>query len=192
MFVTGVQTCALPISNQPGAYANCENTTAQMQAMHMSYLNINYHTSVIAGWQKEGCLEDMRRLLGYRLLATDVATTKNPKAGDELKVVITIENEGFSSPKNPRDVRVLLINKADKEALTVTPDCDPRFWGPEGIYKITVTFRPEQTGDYDICLYLPDPMPTLANDPRYAIRLANENCWDETTGYNYLTTINVE
>lgn len=179
-------------SNQPGSYANCDNTTAQQKAMHMSYLNISYHKNVINGWQQEGCLEDMRRLLGYRLSASDVATTKNPKAGEELKVVITIINEGYASPMNPRDVRVLLVNKDDKSTKMVTPDCDPRFWGPEGEHKIDVAFRPEKAGDYDICLYLPDPKPTLANSPKYAIRLANKDCWDAQTGYNYLTTITVE
>jgi len=180
-------------SNKPGAYAGCDNTTAQMQAMHMSYLNINYHTTVIAGWQNGGCLEDMRRQLGYRLAATDVATTKAPKAGEELKVVITIVNEGFASPMNPRDIRVLLVNKADsKDVISVTPNSDPRFWGPDGEHKVEASFKPKSAGEYDICLYLPDPQPTLAKDSRYAIRLANENCWDAATGYNYLATVTVE
>ena len=180
-------------SNQPGEYANCDNTTAQQQAMHMSYLNISYHKTVIARWQSGGCLEDMRRLLGYRLVGKDIATTKAPKAGEELKVVLTLENEGYSSPKNPRDVRVLLVNKNDsKDVLSVTPNCDPRFWGPEGEHKVSASFRPKSAGEYNIYLHMPDPKPTLANDPRYAIRLANENCWDEKTGYNYLTTVTVE
>ena len=180
-------------SNQPGSYANCDNTTAQTQAMHMSYLNSSYHKTVIARWQSGGCLEDLRRQLGYRLVVTDVATTAKPKAAEELKVVITLENEGFSSPKNPRDVRVLLISKADStDILSVTPDCEPRFWGPEGEHKVSVSFRPQTAGEYGIYLYLPDPKPTLANDPRYAIRLANKDCWDAETGYNYLTTVTVE
>ena len=180
-------------SNKPGSYANCTNTINQMHEMHMSYLNISYHKGVISGWDTEGCLEDIRRQLGYRLVVTDVGMTKNPKAGEDLKVVISIENEGFSSPKNPRDIRVLLVNKADPtDSYTVTPNCDPRFWGPEGTHKVDVAFRPEQAGEYNLYLYLPDPKPTLANNPRYAIRLANKDCWDGVTGYNYLTTINVE
>lgn len=180
-------------SNQPGSYANCDNTIAQSQALHLSYLNINYHKAVINNWQSEGCLEDMRRLIGYRLVGKDVATTKNPKFGEKLDVVLTLENEGFSSPKNPRNIQMLLINKADStDIMSVTPDCDPRFWGPEGEHKVSVSFRPAKPGEYKVCLYLPDPKPTLANDPRYAIRLANQDCWDETTGYNYLTTITIE
>ena len=180
-------------SCRPGSYPNCERTIQQCKDLHISYLNISYHKSVIAGWQKEGCLEDMKRLIGYRFVATDVATTKEPKANQELKAVITIVNEGFSSPKNPRDISVLLVNKNDpKDVMTVIPECDPRFWGPEGEHKINVAFKPTKAGEYNLYLYMPDPKPTLANNSRFAIRLANENCWDEKTGYNYLTTITVE
>ena len=181
-------------TNQPGDYANCDNSLAKMQDLHISYLNISYHKAVIANWQKSGCFEDMKRLMGYRLVVTDVATTKKPVANDELKVVITLENEGFSSPKNPRDVRVLLVNKLNpKDVYIVTPNCDPRFWFPdEGEHKVEVAFRPKNAGQYDLFLFLPDPQPTLAKDPRFAIRLANENCWDENTGYNYLTTVTVQ
>lgn len=55
-------------------------------------------------------------------------------------------------------------------------------------------------GDYDIFLFLPDPDPALRNATAmnefgnltisywspYAIRLANQGVWDETTGYNDL------
>ena len=180
-------------SCQSGAYANCDNSLAQMQAMHISYLNNDYHKGVIAGWQNGGCIEDMRRLIGYRLVCTDVATTKEPKAGKDLKVVLTIVNEGFSSPKNPRDIEILLVNRNDKSDVTaVKPDSDPRFWFPEGEHKVEAVFQPKEAGDYEIMLNLPDPQPTLHNDPRFSIRLANKGCWEEKTGYNYLTTITVK
>ena len=181
-------------SCQSGKYANCENSMTQMEAMHISYLNISYHRGVIAGWQKEGCFDEMKRLIGYRLSCTEVATTKDPKVGEDLKVEITIQNEGYSSPKNPRDIRVLLVNTADsKDVLSVTPNCDPRYWWGGGEqHKVAVTFKPAKAGNYKVCLHLPDPKPNLAGDSRYAIRLANQDCWDEATGYNYLTTVTVQ
>ena len=47
-------------------------------------------------------------------------------------------------------------------------------------------------GDYKLYLNLPDPYPTLHDDPRYSIRLANDSVWDEATGYNLLTTVTVQ
>lgn len=174
-------------------YASCDRTLAQMRDMHISYLNISYHKGCIAGWQKGGCLEDMRRLIGYRLICTDVATTRDPEAGADMKVVLTIENEGFASPKNPRDIELLLVNAADeKDVVSVVPESDPRFWSPEGEHKVEATFKPEKAGEYKIYLNLPDPKPTLAGNPKFSIRLANKDCWDEKTGYNYLTTVTVK
>ena len=185
--IFGGETC------QKGAYSSCDNSIEQMKKFHASYLNISYHPLVIADWKNNGCLEDIRRLLGYRLVCTDVATTPKPKIGEELKVVLTLENEGFAAPKNPRDVRVLLVNAADStDVMSITPDCEPRLWGPEGEHKINAAFRPKNAGAYKIYLHMPDPKPILAKDSRFAIRLANKDCWDEVTGYNYLTTVTVE
>ena len=75
---------------------------------------------------------------------------------------------------------------------TVVPKSDPRFWFTDEIVYVEAAFRPTNAGDYKLYLNLPDPKPNLRNNPRYSIRLANENCWDETTGYNYLTTITIE
>jgi hypothetical protein len=71
---------------------------------------------------------------------------------------------------------------------------DPRDWQP-GAASFTATlplpagFAP---GDYTLALWLPDEAPTLQADPLYAIRFANVETWDETTGYNRLGTVRVE
>ncbi len=180
-------------SNKPGDYANCTNTINQMLEMHMSYLNISYHKGVISGWDTQGCLDDIRRQLGYRFEGRDVSYPKNPKAGEPLKVQLRLVNVGFSAPKNPRDIEMLLVNTADaNDVYRVVPNTDPRFWYTDEMQTIEVSFKPQKAGEYKLYLNLPDPQPTLHNNPRYSIRLANENCWEENTGYNYLTTINVE
>ena len=48
------------------------------------------------------------------------------------------------------------------------------------------------SGEYKLYLNLPDPYESIHNDPRFSIRLANENVWEAETGYNYIATINVE
>jgi hypothetical protein len=35
-------------------------------------------------------------------------------------------------------------------------------------------------------LNLPDPKPTLHDNPKFSIRLANSGIWNEATGYNKL------
>ena len=41
-------------------------------------------------------------------------------------------------------------------------------------------------GQYKILLHLSDPEPTLHDRPEYAIRLANSQVWEASTGYNSL------
>ena len=177
----------------PGNVAGCTKTTNQMLNMHISYLNYDYYKGTISKWRNGGCLNTFKRLIGYRLEGREITTTYKPKAGEELKVALSLVNVGYSAPKNPRDIEMLLINTADaSDIYRVVPDSDPRFWFTDQMQTIEVSFVPKKAGEYKLYLNLPDPMPNLHNDPRYSIRLANENCWDEQTGYNYLTTIEVK
>jgi hypothetical protein len=173
--------------------ASCDRTTEQFLNMHISYINHSYYRPTINKWQKYGCLDYFKRCIGYRFEGREVATTYEPKAGEELKVKLSLVNVGFSSPKNPRDIEFLLINTADaNDVYRVVPNSDPRYWFTDEMQTIEASFKPRNAGEYKLYLNLPDPKPNLHNDPRYSIRLANENCWDETTGYNYLTTVTVE
>ena len=67
---------------------------------------------------------------------------------------------------------------------------DPRRWLPNGA---VTTIEEELTipanvpaGTYQLYMHLPDAAESLAADPRYAIRFANVDIWDATTGMNKL------
>ncbi len=42
------------------------------------------------------------------------------------------------------------------------------------------------SGTYQVLLNLPDPASTLCARPDYAIRMANQDTWEPTSGYNDL------
>lgn len=173
--------------------ASCENTLDQFLKMHIAYLNNDYYRPTFSKWQTGGCLDEIKRNIGYRFEGRDIATTKAPKAGEKLQTKLSLVNVGWASPKNPRDVEMILVNADDSEdRYTVVPDSDPRFWFTDQMVSIEATFTPAKAGTYKLYLNLPDPKTNLRNDPRFSMRLANKDCWDETTGYNYLTTITVE
>ena len=173
--------------------ASCEKTLDQFYKMHISYLNKDYYRPTHNRWKNEGCQPLIYRSLGYCFEGREVVTTMNPKAGEELYTKLSLVNVGWASPKNPRDIEMLLINTADStDRYSVVPNTDPRFWFTDEMQYIEATFRPTQAGTYKLYLNMPDPKQNLHNDPRYSIRLANVDCWDEKTGYNYLTTITVE
>ena len=43
-----------------------------------------------------------------------------------------------------------------------------------------------ETGDYTVGIRMPDLTPSIHDDPRYAVRFANKDIWDEKTGTNIL------
>ena len=166
--------------------SDCPTTLQEMTLLHFSSINLNYHPDVVEGWRKQGCFDEIRSRLGYRLALTEAELPEAARAGENVPISITLENTGFAAPINPRDVVMVLDGPA---RITQTLEhADPRRWEP-GTHTITATLQIPATlqpGDYRLALWLPDPAPALHDDPRYAIRLNNEGVWDEAAGFNVL------
>ncbi|MBO4605584.1 MAG: DUF4832 domain-containing protein [Bacteroidales bacterium] len=181
--IWGGETCNLALAG------HCENSLLMSKKHHMTYLNDDYHKSVLNRWKEEGCFDEISFHIGYRLFIDRAFITPEPAKGQELHVGLQIHNEGYSAPQNPRKVELVLVGP---ETRVFDIDADPRFWfeDEESTLNIKVTL-PENmaSGKYKVCLNLPDPEPTLHDNPRYSIRLANKGTWDEETGYNTITEI---
>ena len=177
----GGETCDLKMP-----YCKCENTLQAMEEYHWTYLNSEYNTQVISKWRQEGCLEDIERRLGYRLSLSDVFHTPTPAAGSDLRVALRIQNTGFASPINPRGFELVLVDGNGVKTVYDNLDVDPRFWfgGDKVVVDKTIKVPADATGNCSLYLNLPDPEETLHDNPLYSIRLANENVWEEETGYN--------
>ena len=176
-------------------YSGGENAIKQMEKYHWSYLCNSYHPDIIGSWTRTGHYTIIKRRLGYRFVLDKAFMTQEPKAGEEFKADITLHNCGFAAPANKRDVELIFVSVADPAKKFIYPQtADPRFWmaGEKRIVNLACTLDANMSGEYKVYLNLPDPYASLHNDPRYSIRLANENMWEEATGYNYLTTITVE
>lgn len=178
-------------------YTNCANTLIEMQQFHWTYCNDGYHPAVLQDWTNQGCIADIKKRLGYRfeLLNANFPDAAAPNAPFTFN--LQLRNIGFAAPVNPRDVKLVLQNTADNSLYTLDlPNQDPRYWFANTTYTTTETINLPSNiscGTYQLYLYLPDPEPTLANNPKYAIRLANQNTWQNTTGYNDLQhSINIE
>ena len=161
-----------------------------MEDYHWTYLNSQYHTGVISRWRKDGCFPEIERRLGYRLHLTDVYNDATAAAGENFRVVLKIKNAGFSAPINPRAVELVLVDGKGKKTVFEQPDLDPRYWfaGEEVTIDRVLKIPADATGECSVYLNLPDPKPTLHDHPRFSIRLANDDIWDEETGYNKVVT----
>ena len=189
--IMGGETCGL------SAYCHCDpqednekahGVLADMAFNHFTYLNIGYHAGVIQRWKTEGCFDELQKRLGYRYVLDKGQFTENPKAGDSFRVVLNLHNEGFAPAQNPRDAELVLTDKSGNVLKTWQLKSDPRYWMPGEKVTIdqTITLPDGASGEVTLSLNLPDPCETLHNNPMYSIRLANENVWDENTGYNKL------
>ena len=104
--------------------------------------------------------------------------------------MLKIRNDGFAPAMNPRDAVLVLTDKSGNVVDSWDLQSDPRYWMPGEVTTVdrTVDIPSGVSGEMTLSLNLPDPCATLRSNPFFSIRLANENMWDDNTGYNKLTS----
>ena len=173
-------------------YADCVSAIANLERMRWSVLNKDYNTSVLNRWINEGCMDEVKRRLGYRFELLEATISDSVKPSGIFNLDFKIANLGFASPYNPRNLELILRNTNTNEKYRLLTSEDPRFWmaGDTTFVNISAgipTNIPE--GNYSAYIFLADPEPKLHENPSYAIRLANMNVWEDSTGYNSLDHI---
>ena len=176
----GGETCGM------SEYCRCEASLKDMEDYHWTYLNSEYHGKVLDRWKTDGCMDEIKRRLGYRLSLSDVYQDATQVSGEDFRIVLKIRNTGFSAPINPRAVELILVDGNGKKTVYEQQAADPRYWfAGETVTLDTVIKLPaDASGDCTLYLNLPDPKETLHDNPLFSIRLANEGIWEEETGYN--------
>ncbi len=163
---------------------------AELRSLHYSYLNSEYNNDVNNDWVNQGCMDDIKRNLGYRFVLLEGDYTQESRPGGAISVEIQLKNVGYAPTFNSRYVELILRDTEQKLAFRVKlPDADPRFWesGSTHIVQASPCLPADMpSGNYELMLNLPDPDPSIYDRWEYAIRLANNNIWDEITGYNSL------
>lgn len=175
----GGETCAV------SSYCECPVTIKDMEDYHWTYLNIEYNRQVHKVWKNGGCWDEIERRLGYRLSFTDVYHS-TPAAGEDMNIVLQIKNTGFAAPMNGRGFELILVDGNGKKTVYTFEDVDPRYWFAGRTVNIDklVKIPEDAAGKCTLYLNLPDPKPTLHDNPLFSIRLANDDVWNETEGYN--------
>jgi hypothetical protein len=178
----GGETCAVVEGFSDWVYAS-----ADMAALHFSYLNADYNTAVLSRWGSAN-LDSARRKLGYRLALEEGTYAKSVRAGGELAVSLTVRNDGWAPPFNPRALRLILRESSSGAVYSLAMSADPRLWLPGATATVSEKIRLTSVpaGTYDLLLYLPDPELSLTARAEYAVRLANRDMWEPVTGYNRL------
>jgi hypothetical protein len=169
--------------------ADCAKAETEMRNLHWSFLNEDYYHGVNDNWKTQGCMDNIIRKLGYRLVLLSSVCNDKILPGGTLNIQLKLNNTGYSAPYNPRKVEFVLKNTGTAETYMATTDEDPRFWRPETVTETSFAIGiPDNmpAGTYNLYLNLPDPEPLLYGNPDYSVRFANQNVWNAETGYNSL------
>ncbi|MDR2469168.1 MAG: DUF4832 domain-containing protein [Tannerella sp.] len=169
--------------------ADCLKAEGEMRRLRWSFLNEDYYKGVNDRWKTAGCMDNIIRELGYRFVLNAGTYDEKAVPGGEMQIELTINNTGYACPYNPRKMEFVFRNPLNGNTYIFPVDEDPRFWKPQTETKLTFTIglpRDIDDGGYDLYLHLPDPEPLLYARAEYAVRFANDNLWEEKTGYNNL------
>ncbi|WP_372948458.1 DUF4832 domain-containing protein [Mariniphaga sp.] len=171
-------------------FNKCEgNAVHEMERMHFSFLNAHYNNKAVNNhWVSGGCIDEIKRRLGYRFVLREAIVDNQIEAGGVFRILLKMENVGFASPFNPRLVEVIMRDIKNGDVYSFKLKADPRFWFVGNFQVSEKIHIPSDLpkGKYKILLNLPDPEPTLKNNPDFSIRLANECLWEAESGLNSL------
>lgn len=169
-------------------WATGDKAQAEMAQLHYSYLNQGYCATTIDHWREDGSFDILARNMGYRFQLTQATLPRVQKPNEPLPVNLVIKNVGYASPYNARPAYIVLTNAS--QTYTLLLQSDPRLWAPNSATTVVdeslILPQGIKEGKYDVALWLPDDDERIAKDARFAIRLANPNMWEESTGYNKL------
>ncbi|PYY41428.1 DUF4832 domain-containing protein [Curtobacterium sp. MCPF17_046] len=173
----GGETCAVnaPRSEYPSA-------SAEMAKYHYSYLNLDYNQDVLASWGDAG-MTDAAKKLGYRFTMTSSTVT----SGKHASVSVSVRNDGWAAPYNPRPVQLVLTN--GHRRVTVPVRADASSWQPGTTATVTASLARVASGTWRVALALPAPEQSIARNPDFAIQTANVGTWKAGTGVNDLQQV---
>ncbi len=150
----------------PNTYNDLDQAISDLSAMHVSYLNQDYDTTVIHDKWKNTAYSGSDKLyqgmsgydyisshLGYRYVMEDSAIQKN-------QLTLTLKNKGFSSCYRSLDVSLHLVSKDQKVVDTISVDTDTRTWlsGTSTVLRIPMNIQKYTAGSYTLSLQIQDPV----------------------------------
>ena len=173
-----------------------------MAFAHYSFLNQSYNANVNNDWVVQGCIEEIKLRLGYRLQLVSARFRTEAQPGQALPLTLEFQNAGFAAPYNPRGLELVLRHtvSGQKFFAELSRDTDVRWWSPgtNHVLNTQLALPPDlPTGSYQVLLNLPDAAPSLYAMIPYSVRLANVNAlsgggtvlgtvWEPATGYHDL------
>ena len=170
---------------------DCDKSITEMRKQHFSYLHYSTSNKFMAKWNGEGRMEDLKMMLGYRLVLGDVEFTYPAlTSGSTVNYSIKVKNTGCAPVYYARPFKLLLLHTSGAPDVLVdnlgdirTIEAGADFTTLSGSFSLPVDVA---SGD-KLAIWLPDRTAGLQSNAAYSIRFANSDVtWDN--GYNVLYT----
>jgi hypothetical protein len=198
----GGETCNPADDPNPRPRTACADILGEGARFNLTYLNDGYYRRLFHdAWRKQGCIDEVRRRMGYRFALVRVSHPATVAQGGVLSISVVVRNSGWARLYNARPVEILLRDRTSGAIRRLEArGADPRRWlpGADTRETLTVTLPNEVLGEQEVWLAMPDAGLRLKDDPRFAIRPANADdgakgqAWDQRRGAFALgTTVDV-
>ena len=180
--VTGGETCG--IESDYEELTDCSHAIPEFKRLHYSYLNNVYHEDVLQKWKDQGCYQEIKENLGYRLVAKELSIQKS-EDNTTLDLNLTLRNKGFASPYVKANVAFILKNDNNSYRFN-QPSIDIRKFYAQESQSIVSSLDLEDIAKGEYKLYL------QIGEGFSAIQLSNsknsdgETMWNETLKVNML------
>ncbi len=180
--VAGGETCGIESGYEE--LTDCSYALAELKRLHYAYLNDVYHPDVLQKWKDQGCYQEIKENLGYRLVAKELILQKS-EDNSSLDLNLTIENRGFASPYVQESVMFILKNENNTYGFAQSSIDIRKFYAQESQSIVaTLPLEDVESGEYRLYLQIGEHFS--------AIRLSNsensdgEAMWDESLKINML------
>jgi hypothetical protein len=165
-----------------------DDAESEMSTYHWSFCGSSYATEITGRWRSSGIYDELNRKMGYRYQLITATLPQTVEAGHEARFQLQLRNVGYAPLYNERHAYIVLRDEQSTYRLLL--QSDPRTWLPNGaVTTIDDTLMVPMNvpaGTYQLYLHMPDASPSLEADPRYAVRFANTDVWDPSSGMNSL------
>ncbi len=171
-------------------YSGCDNLVSDFKRMRWDLLSESFNKDVLKGLVEGGCMDEVKRNLGYRFQLTS-AKMETIISNGMFSAQLKLKNVGWGKAFNPRVVEIILRQEGEIKEYVIPLSDDPRMWSPSDTKEYIISISEKlpaniPDGAYKVFLNLPDPEKRLYSRPEYSIRLANMGLWEKSTGFNSL------
>ena len=181
-------------TNLVSRYNNPRPAVTLLDRINMQSLNMEYHPNVLAKWRMsryEGMstLDYIGMMQGYRFMLKKADASAD---SGNLRLDFEVANVGFGHLLKEKKFEIVL--KRGDQVYRAAIDEDARLWDKNETVSRNYLFSLPSgisEGDWEVYLALSSAFESLADNPAYAVRFANENIWDEGLGMNKIGTVYV-